>query len=83
MIKYGYKKIICIVNPFDILFKKNQKSKLFCGHWPIFRFDFVLCFWITFLVEDLSMASYKISSRCLQISSRGCQVLIFYLLVFD
>jgi len=37
---------------------------------------FWFCFWITVLLEDTNMARYKISST-------GCQVLIFYLLVFD
>jgi len=37
---------------------------------------FWFCFWITVLLEDTNMARYKFSST-------GCQVLIFYLLVFD
>jgi len=39
-------------------------------------FDFDVCFWITVLLEDPNMAHYKISSR-------GCQIWIVYLLVFD
>jgi len=44
---------------------------------PFLFFYFDVCFWITVLLEDPTTAHCKISSR-------GCQVLIFfYLLVFE